>query len=137
MRAMTVLGWLLKRALTMPRPEITIYHNPNCGTSRNVLAWLREQGHEPKVVEYLKTPLSKTALSALVKEMKVPVKDVVRAKEKVFDELKLEGASDAKLLAAMAEHPILMNRPIVVVKRGANVAAKLCRPKELVEELVG
>src|SRR5215469_15802964 len=114
----------------MPKPEITIYHNPNCGTSRNVLAWLREHGHAPRVVEYLKTPLSKTALSALVKDMKVPVKSVVRAKEKLFAELDLDGASDTKLLAAMAEHPILMNRPIVVVKRGAKVAAKLCRPKE-------
>jgi arsenate reductase len=119
----------------MPKPEITIYHNPNCGTSRNVLAWLREKKHEPRVVEYLKTPLTKTALAALIKEMGVPVKDVVRAKEKVFGELKLESASDAKLLDAMAAHPILMNRPIVVVQKGAKVSARLCRPSETVDEL--
>ncbi len=121
----------------MPKPEITIYHNPNCGTSRNVLAWLREHGHAPTVVEYLKTPLSKTALGALVKDMKVPVKSVVRAKEKLFGELGLEEASDAKLLDAMAKHPILMNRPIVVVKRGAKTAARLCRPSETIAEMFG
>jgi len=120
----------------MPKAEITIYHNPNCGASRNVLAYLRETGHAPRVVEYLKTPLSKTELAALIKDMQVPVKSVVREKEKLFGELRLSGASDDALLDAMAKHPILMNRPIVVVKNGAKVQAKLCRPGEVVRALV-
>ena len=120
----------------MPEAEITIYHNPSCGTSRSVLAYLRENGHAPRVVEYLKTPLSKAELAALIKDMQVPVKSVVREKEKLFGELALSGVSDAALLDAMANHPILMNRPIVVVKNGAKVQAKLCRPSETVREIV-
>ena len=111
---------------------VTIYHNPQCGTSRNVLALLKERGHTPAVIEYLKTPLSKDALAALVAEMGVPVRDLVRAKEALFAELGLADATDDALLDAMAAHPILMNRPVVRTEKGV----KLCRPSETVAELL-
>jgi arsenate reductase len=110
--------------------KVTIYHNPSCGTSRGALAILRERGIEPEVIEYLKTPLDIDGLRALVAKMGVAVRDVVRWKEKLADEL--EGRDDDTLLAAMAQHPILMNRPIVVTPKGA----KLCRPSETVAELL-
>jgi arsenate reductase len=100
----------------MSKSDITIYHNPNCSTSQNVLGFLREAGHEPKIVEYLKTPLSRAELAALIAQMGVPVKSIVREKESLFRDLKLENASDDALLDAMAEHPILMNRPSEAVK---------------------
>jgi len=112
---------------------VTIYHNPSCGTSRGALAIIRERGIEPTIIEYLKTPLSKDQLKALVAKMGVPVKDVVRWKQK--DEVAKAGISEASsddaLLEAMAKFPILMNRPIVVTEKGV----KLCRPGELVEQL--
>ena len=107
-------------------------HNPKCQTSRNVLALIREKGIEPEIIEYLKTPLSKAQIAALVKKMGVPMRDVVRAKEKLYSELKLEKASDAELLDAMAKQPILLNRPIVTTPKGT----KLCRPSETVAELL-
>jgi arsenate reductase len=112
--------------------SVTIYHNPNCGTSRNVLAILKEKGLEPRVIEYLKTPLTREELRALVERMGVPVRDVVRWKEKLVSELNIEGADDGALLDAMAAHPILMNRPIVITPKGA----KLCRPSETVAEIL-
>ncbi len=114
--------------------ELTIYHNPACGTSRNVLALLREHGHAPRVVEYLKTPLSRAELAALIARMGVPVRAVLREKEKLCAELGLAdpATSDDALLDAMASHPILMNRPIVVTA----TAAKLCRPSETVLEIL-
>src|SRR5581483_4910699 len=114
--------------------KVTLYHNPKCGTSRNVLDIIRAKGIEPTIVEYLKTPLSKAELAALIKKMGVPVKDVVRWKEKdTLAEAGIrEDSSDAKLLDAMARHPILMNRPIVVTPK----AAKLCRPSETVAEIL-
>jgi arsenate reductase len=111
---------------------VTMTHNPKCQTSRNVLALLREKGIEPEIVEYLKTPLSRAEIAALVKKMGVKVRDVVRAKEPLYAELKLEKASDAQLLDAMAKHPILLNRPIVTTPKGT----KLCRPSESVNELL-
>lgn len=111
---------------------ITIYHNPNCGTSRNALALIRESGQEPKIVEYLKTPLTKAELKALVKKANVPVREIVRAKEALYDELDLTNATDEKLYDAMAKHPVLLNRPIVET----NTTAKLCRPAELVKDLL-
>lgn len=113
---------------------VTIYHNPRCGTSRNTLALLQERGVEPEVVEYLKTPLDRAALRALIGSMGVPVIDVVRAKEAVFAELKLgdPGVTDAQLIDAMVAHPILMNRPIVTTPLGT----RLCRPAETVLELL-
>jgi arsenate reductase (glutaredoxin) len=114
--------------------HVTIYHNPNCGTSRGALAIIRERGIEPTIIEYLKTPLSPEELRALIHQMNVPVRDVVRWKQK--DEVAATGISEATdddtLLAAMAAHPILMNRPIVVTPKGA----KLCRPGTEVEQLI-
>lgn len=104
-----------------------------CGTSRAVLAILRERGLEPEVIEYLKTPLSRDELQALLSRMGMSVRDLLRWKQKhLVTELGLEGKSDAALLDAMAAHPILMNRPIVVTAKGA----KLCRPAETVLELL-
>src|SRR5262245_30204184 len=111
---------------------VTIYHNPRCGTSRNTLALIREAGIEPEVIEYLKTPLSRAELAALVARMGVPVREVLRAKEDLAGELGLRdpAVGDDALLDAMAAHPILMNRPIVVTDKGA----RLCRPAETVRE---
>jgi len=113
---------------------ITIYHNPRCGTSRNTLALLQERGVEPEIVEYLKTPLDRAALQALVAAMGVPVIDMVRAKEPVFAELKLgePGVTDAQLIDAMVAHPILMNRPIVATQ----LSTRLCRPAETVLKIL-
>jgi len=112
--------------------NITIYHNPKCSNSRGCLALIREAGHEPTVVEYLVTPPSRAALAALVAKMGIAPRDLVRAKEPVYAELGLEGASGDALLDAMAAHPILINRPIVITDK----ATKLCRPPELVRDLL-
>lgn len=114
------------------KPAVTIYHNPRCSTSRNVLAMLRAKGIEPEVVEYLKTPLSRAALAKMVKSMGISARDIVRKSEAAYKEGNLAEASEAKLLDAMAEQPILMNRPIVVTAKGA----RLCRPAETVDELI-
>jgi arsenate reductase (glutaredoxin) len=113
---------------------ITIYHNPNCGTSRNVLAFIREAGMEPTIVEYLKTPLNAEQLKTLIAKMKVPVREVLRQKGTPYDELGLDNPalSDDDLIQAMVKDPILMNRPIVVTA----TTAKLCRPSESVKELL-
>jgi arsenate reductase len=113
---------------------VTIYHNPKCSTSRNVLGLLREAGQEPNIIEYLKTPPSRTELKRLVKRMGAKVSDVVRWKEPIAGELGLDKdkSSDDELLDAMIEHPILINRPIVVTED----AVKLCRPSETVKELL-
>ena len=113
---------------------VTIYHNPLCGTSRCTLALIREKGIEPTIIEYLKTPLDQHELRHLVDRMKVPVKDVVRWKQaaEVAAAGISENSDDDTLLAAMAAHPILMNRPIVVTDKGA----KLCRPEEVVKEML-
>jgi arsenate reductase len=118
--------------------EITIYHNPDCGTSRNALAAIRAAGHEPRIFEYLKTPLSRGAIAALVDRMNISTRSVVRNKEPLFRELGLDGkdVTENELLDAMAEHPILINRPIVVVKIGSNITARLCRPSETVKLLL-
>src|SRR6201986_2391879 len=112
--------------------KATIYHNPNCSTSRNVLALLREHGIEPEIIEYLKNPLDRDEIIKLVQKMKVPVRHVVRAKEPLYAELKLADADDDTLLQAMVLHPILFNRPIVITPKGA----KLCRPSETVAEIL-
>lgn len=113
---------------------VTIYHNPMCGTSRGALAIIREKGTEPTIIEYLKTPLTKDQLTALIAQMGVPVKDAVRWKEKetVAQAGISEASPDEALLAAMAAYPILMNRPIVVTEKGV----KLCRPGETVGGLL-
>ncbi len=114
--------------------KVTIYHNPQCGTSRCTLALIRDKGIEPTIIEYLKTPLDKAGLKALIAKMGVPVKDVVRWKQKAEVEAAgiSETSSDDALLSAMAASPILMNRPIVVTPKGV----KLCRPEETVAALL-
>jgi arsenate reductase len=112
--------------------KATIYHNPKCSTSRNVLALLRERGIEPTIIEYLTNPLSNGDITALVQQMGVPLRDIVRAKEPLYAELKLAHADDDTLLAAMVMHPILLNRPIVVSDKGT----KLCRPSESVGDIL-
>ena len=112
--------------------KVTMTYNAACGTARNVLALLRERGIEPEIIEYLKTPLSGDEIMALVKKMKVPLRDVVRSKEKLYSELKLDKADDDTLLAAMVSHPVLLNRPIVTTPKGT----RLCRPSETVLEIL-
>ena len=113
---------------------ITIYHNPQCGTSRNVLALIRNTGLQPEVIDYLKTPPSRDKLLALVSQMGVTVRALLRQKGTPYDELGLGDASltDDALLDAMAAHPILMNRPVVVTPLGT----RLCRPSEAVLDIL-
>jgi arsenate reductase len=113
---------------------ITIYHNPACGTSRNVLALIRDSGEEPRIVEYLKSPPSRDELAGLIARMGIPVRAVLRRKGTPFDELNLDDPSltDDALIDAMLAHPILINRPIVVTE----TAVKLCRPSETVLEIL-
>lgn len=114
--------------------EVTIYHNPACGTSRNTLALIRAAGIEPKVVEYLKTPPSRTELASLIKRSGMRVRDMVREKGTPYHERGLDDPklSDAALLYAMMEDPILINRPIVATPKGV----RLCRPAERVLEIL-
>ena len=114
--------------------SITIYHNPDCGTSRNTLALIRNSGVEPVVVEYLVTPPGRAKLVELIAALGVPVRDVLRTKGTPYDELKLgdPSLSDAQLIDAMVAHPILMNRPIVVTPLGT----RLCRPSEAVLDIL-
>ena len=112
--------------------KVSMTYNPACGTARNVLAILRERGLEPEIVEYLKKPLQRDEIMALVKQMGVPLRDAVRAKEPLYAELKLADVDDDTLLEAMVLHPILLNRPIVTTPKGT----KLCRPSETVAEIL-
>ncbi|WP_380871964.1 arsenate reductase [Sphingomonas sp. DBB INV C78] len=114
--------------------DIVIYHNPECGTSRNTLAMIRNAGIEPHVVEYLKTPPSRVMLVSLLDRMGSPPRALLREKGTPFAELGLDDASlgDDRLIDAMMEHPILINRPIVVSPLGV----KLCRPSEEVLDLL-
>ncbi|PLU26599.1 arsenate reductase (glutaredoxin), partial [Sinorhizobium medicae] len=114
--------------------DIVIYHNPDCGTSRNTLAMIRNAGIEPHVVEYLKTPPSRPLLEQLLVRMGISVRDLVREKGTPYQELGLgdPALTDGQLLDAMMQHPILINRPIVVSPLGV----KLCRPSEAVLEIL-
>ena len=114
--------------------DVTIYHNPACGTSRNTLALIRQAGIEPTVIEYLKTPPGKVTLRKLVAATGRPVRALLREKGTPYAELGLDDPkwSDEQLLDFMVEHPILMNRPVVVTKLGT----KLCRPAEEVLSLL-
>jgi len=114
--------------------DITIFHNPDCGTSRNTLALIRHAGFEPCVVEYLKNPLSKDALRALVAAMRIPVRALLREKGTPYAGLGLADPkwTDEQLLDAIVQTPILMNRPVVVTPLGA----RLCRPSEEVLALL-
>jgi arsenate reductase (glutaredoxin) len=114
--------------------DVIIYHNPDCGTSRNTLAMIRNAGIEPHVIEYLKTPPSRALLRQLVERMGISMRDLLREKGTPYAELGLgdPSLSDDALLDAMMKHPILINRPIVVTPAGV----KLCRPSEQVLELL-
>jgi len=113
---------------------ITIYHNPACGTSRNVLGLIHNSGEEPTIIEYLKTPPDRDTLQALIAAMGVPVRDVLREKGTPYAELDLGNPkwSDDDLIGFMLQHPILINRPIVVTPLGT----RLCRPSEAVLDLL-
>ena len=113
---------------------VTIYHNPRCSNSRAVLALLQEKGVQPQVVEYLKTPLSRTELQALAAATGLPLRDLLRSKEAAFETLGLgnPACTDAQLLDAVVAHPELLNRPIVSTPHGT----LLCRPTERVLELL-
>ena len=114
--------------------DITIYHNPQCGTSRNVLALIRNTGSEPDVVEYLVTPPTREKLLELIARMAVPVREAMRRTEALYQELALDNPAlgDDALVEAMLAHPILINRPIVVTALGT----RLCRPSEAVLDLL-
>lgn len=113
---------------------VTIFHNPACGTSRNVLAMIRQSGVEPDIVEYLKEPPTRQQLVALLVAMDMSPRDLIRTKGRLYEELGLsdESLSDRALLDAMLEHPILIERPIVMTERGI----RLCRPSERVLEIL-
>ncbi len=112
----------------------TIYHNPRCGTSRNVLQALQDRGIQTDVVEYLNTPLASGELRQLIQSAGLTPREAIRSKEALFDELGLgdPGVSDDQLIDAMAAHPILMNRPFVVTEKGT----RLCRPAAVLEEIL-
>ena len=114
--------------------DITIYHNPRCGTSRNTLAMIRNSGEEPVVIEYLKTPPSREKLVELIAAAGLGVRGIMRAKEALFTELGLgdPAKTDEALIDAMMAHPILINRPIVVTPLGT----RLCRPSEVVLDIL-
>lgn len=113
---------------------IKIYHNPKCGTSRNVLEMIRQSGEEPEVILYLNNPPSREELVALIAAMDRPVRELLRVKGTPYDELGLDDTrlSDDQLIDAMMAHPILINRPIVVTPKGT----KLCRPSETVLDIL-
>ena len=114
--------------------SVTIYHNPACGTSRNTLALIRATGTEPTVIEYLADPPSRQELVSLIERMGIAPRDLLRRKGTPYADLGLEdeALTDDQLLDAMIEHPVLINRPIVVGPRGV----RLCRPSELVLDLL-
>ena len=112
--------------------KATIYHNPRCSTSRKALEMMREAGVEPEIVEYLQKPPSRTRLRQLIRDAGLGVREAMRTKEPLFKELGLADASDAALLDAMVEHPILIERPFVATSRGV----RLGRPVERVLEVL-
>lgn len=114
--------------------DITIYHNPACGTSRNTLALIRNSGAEPQIIEYLQAPPTRAQLRALIAASGLSVREVMRSKESLCRELGLAdpARSDEELLDAMLAHPILINRPLVVTPLGT----RLCRPSELVLDIL-
>jgi arsenate reductase (glutaredoxin) len=114
--------------------DITIFHNPRCGSSRNTLALIREAGHEPRIVDYLANPPAREELAQMIARAGLSVRDAVRSKESIYTELGLDdpATSDDALLDAMLAHPILINRPFVVTPKGV----RLCRPADLVADIL-
>jgi arsenate reductase len=123
--------WLRRNIIFM---GAIIYHNPSCQTSRKVLGFLRDAGIEPKIILYLKEPLTAAAISDLLKKLKLKPRDLLRKRGTPYDELGLgdKNLDDAALIAAMVKDPILIERPIVVTEKGA----VLCRPPERVNEIL-
>lgn len=113
---------------------ITIYHNPDCGTSRNALAAIRAAGHEPKIVEYLSNTPTHAELKSLIARMQVPARAIMRKTETLYQELGLdqEKLSDDELIAGMIANPILINRPIVA----GDTIVRMCRPSEVVKQVL-
>jgi arsenate reductase (glutaredoxin) len=114
--------------------SITIYHNPDCGTSRNTLAMIRQSGDQPEIIEYLKSPPTRQRLVELIGAMQLHVRGLLRRKGTPYDELGLDDPkwTDDELIDLMLRHPILINRPIVVTPKGV----RLCRPSEVVLEIL-
>lgn len=113
---------------------VVIYHNPDCGTSRNTLAMIRQGGEEPEIIDYLRTPPSRERLIWLIEQAGLTVREALRQKDTPYDALGLSdlSLSDETLLDAMLAHPILINRPFVVTNQGV----RLCRPSELVLDIL-
>ncbi|MBX9757849.1 MAG: arsenate reductase (glutaredoxin) [Beijerinckiaceae bacterium] len=113
---------------------VTIYHNPNCGTSRTVLARLQDLGLSPIIIEYLKTPPSREQMKTLLAELGMKPRDILRRKGTPFDDLGLDepALTDDQILDALGAHPILMERPVVVTQKGARV----CRPADKLNEIL-
>ena len=112
--------------------EAIIYHNPKCSTSRKTLELLRDSGVEPEIVQYLKTPPSRDELVSMIRAAGIDVRSAVRKRESLYAELNLADATDDQLLDAMAEHPILIERPFVITPQGT----RLARPMERVREIL-
>ena len=112
--------------------EAIIYHNPKCSTTRKALELLRDNGIEPKIVQYLKTPPSRDELLTMIRDAGIDVRSAVRKREPLYAELNLAEASDEQLLDAMAEHPVLIERPFVVTPKGT----RLARPVDTVREIL-
>ncbi|MDV5226786.1 glutaredoxin-dependent arsenate reductase [Providencia rettgeri] len=114
--------------------KITLYHNPNCGTSRNTLAMIRNSGVEPTMIHYLETPPSKNVLVQLIADMNITVRELLRKNVEPYEQLNLEqdNHTDEQLIDFMLQYPILINRPIVVTPLGV----KLCRPSEVVLDIL-
>ncbi|MGD9741567.1 MAG: arsenate reductase (glutaredoxin) [Dongiaceae bacterium] len=117
-----------------PTPDVIIYHNPACGTSRSTLAMIREAGIEPRIVEYLKAPPERDELAEIIQKSGLTVREAIREKSPAYAELKLDNPklSADKLLDAMVANPELINRPFVVTPQGM----RLCRPAERVKEIL-
>lgn len=111
-----------------------IYHNPRCSTSRKALQALQDHGHEVEIIEYLKDPLDRTALAQLISAAGLTVREAIRSKEDLYNELGLDdpNVSDDALLEAMETHPVLLNRPFAVTEKGT----RLCRPAEVIQEIL-
>ncbi|KUH95113.1 arsenate reductase [Mycolicibacterium acapulense] len=118
--------------MSAPMPNATIYHNPKCSTSRKTLDLLRENGIEPEIVQYLKTPPTRAELEKMISDAGIDVRTAVRKRESLYDELGLADASDDELLDAMAANPILIERPFVVTQKGT----RLARPIDAVREIL-
>src|SRR6201984_341336 len=111
--------------------EAVIYHNPKCTTSRKTLELLRDNGVEPRIVQYLKAPPSRDELVTMIRDAGIDVRSAVRKRESLYAELDLADASDDKLLDAMAEHPTLIERPFVVTPKGTRLARPVDRVREI------